>query len=790
MFGFLSRHQIDIMQALSGVCGVSAVMLFVTKALTVKRRRVLIFMQLTAMFLLIFDRLAYIYAGGRSHTAYVMVRLSNLLVFFLTSAVVFVFNQYIIDLLTDEGGLEEAPRRLVFVNIITCIGMFLAVINHFSGIYYYIDDMNMYHRAPGFLICYIIPVLGPLIQFSAILKYRDHFTRIIRISLYLFLIIPVLASILQIFAYGLSLTNMCIVLVSVCMYVFAYYDVNDKIEKEHLLETENLKQDRKNMQNMVRQLITAFAGALDERGAYSRGRSVRVADYAKRLAEEDGLSKKECEEIYCEALLHDIGKIGIPEEVLMHEDDPDEEELKILKRKPSIGSKILSSVTEYPGLDTGARCCYENYDGSGYPKGLKGDEIPRAGRIIAVAREYDNMTSRNSYRDPLPQQIVREEFVTGAGKKYDPKYAQSMLRMIDADGGYSMREEGTMKKEEATRELHCKEYRDNVTEGILIDTTITKITFKCKEEKENESDFASPALILFDSYDARVHNNSKAIGSYAYKEYGELWFDGHHISTIARNMKVTFNEEGGADIKSDLYEIESVRYHDHVRVKLTSRYGISEAIIALSNGVSWAYIGITGENCHIYDIETQKTQETIDDKEIERIADEVSYIDRIESDLPNIQINATRSASTVGIPVTDGRRISFHTMSLPMASLVWHCPYIVLFYSLDGQVNGPDYREYAMIKLNGEDNGSNEYVQNNFVMKKTGDFKGWDNWKERNKEGLEVDIDFVRRGSRLTLITSNQGIEIENTTTFAEAPEAVYVALTGDQVALTDIRVN
>jgi hypothetical protein len=450
----------------------------------------------------------------------------------------------------------------------------------------------------------------------------------------------------------------------------------------------------------------------------------------------------------------------------------------------------LSSVTEYPGLDTGAKYCYENYDGSGYPKGLKGDEIPRAARIIAVAREYDNMTSRTSYRDPLPQQIVREEFVTGAGKRFDPKYAQSMLRMIDADGGYAMREEGTMRSREANRELHCKVYRDNVSEGILIDTTITKITFKCKDEKENENDFSSPALILFDSYDARVHNNSKAIGAYAYKEYGELWFDGHHIATVARNMKVSFDEKEGRDTNDKTYEIESVRFHDHARVRLKSKYGTSEAVVALPNGVSWAYIGITGENCYIYDIETVKTEETIDEKDIERIADEVSYIDRIESDLPNIQINATRSASTVGIPVCDGRRVSFHSMSLPMASLVWHCPYIVLFYSQDGLIDGPGYKEYAMIKLNGEDNGSKDYVENNFVMKKTDDFKGWDEWKKRNKDGVEVDIDFVRRGSRVTLTTSNLGIEIENTTTFVEAPEAVYVAITGDQVALTDIRVN
>ena len=790
MVEFLSRHQTDIMQFFSGICGVSAALLFVTKALSKKRRNILILMELTAMFLLIFDRLAYVYAGDMSRTGYIMVRLSNFIVFFLTSEVVLAFNLYLIDLLTDEGELEEVPRRLVLVNILASLGMFLAVLNHFSGIYYIIDENNQYHRTPGFIICYILPVVGPLIQFTAVRKYRTRFTKIIRTSLYLFLILPITASLIQIFAYGLSLTNLTIVLVSVCMYVFAYHDVNDKIEKAHLSETAHLKRDTKALRHLFEETVTAFTSALDDRDAYSKGRSGRVASYAKRLAEEGGLSKKDCEDVYIKALVHDIGKIGIPEEVLVHEDDPNEEELKILKRKPLIGSKILSYISEYPGLDAGAKYCNERYDGSGYPQGLKGEDIPQAARIIAVAREYDNMTSRTSYRDPLPQQIVREQFVTGAGRSMDPVYAKIMMRMIDADGGYSMREEGTMKNEEATKELHCKVYREDVTEGILVDSTVTRISFKCEEEKENESDFSGPSIILFDSFDAHVHNNSKTIGAYAYKEYGELWFDGHHISTIARNMKVTMDEEAGRDHDKALYEIESVRFHDHLRVRLISHYGVSEAIVALSNEVSWAYIGITGENCHIYDITTVKTEETAGQEEIERIADEVSYIDRIESDLPNIQINATRAVTTAGISINDGRRIFFHTMSLPMANLVWHCPYIVIFYSDDGQVNGPGYKEYALVKLNGEDNGSNEYAQNSFVMKKKDEFKGWESWKDRNKEGLEVEIDFVRRGRRITFSTSNLGIEITNTTTVDDGPDTVYVAITGDQVALTDIRVN
>ena len=789
MFEFIQKHQLEMMQALSGICGVSTVLLLVTRALSVRRRVILILMQLTAMFLLVFDRFAYIYAGDLSRQGYIMVRLSNLIVFFLTPAVVLVFDLYLMDLLTDEGGLPEPPRRLKLVALISCLGMFLALINYFTGLYYIIDEQNRYHRSKGFLICYIIPILGPLIQFSVIVKHHERFSRIIRASLYIYLIAPVVASVIQIFAYGISLTNTVIVLVSVIMYVFAYFDINNAIEKAHKDETSHLRQDRRAIRHLYDQTVRAFMTALDDRDAYSKGRSVRVADYARMLAEESGLSKKESDEVYFEALVHDIGKIGISENVLIHEDEPDEEELKILRQKPEIGSRILSSITEFPGLDTGAKYCNERYDGSGYPGGLKGDDIPRNARIIAVADEYDRMTSRRSFRDPLPQPVVREELTMASGLTLDPVYTQIMLRKIDADGAYNMREEGTIQKKETTKELHCREYRDAITEGILIEDTVKKVTFKFREEKQKADDFADPSLIIFDSYDALVHNNDRTIGAYAYKEYAELWFDGHYISTLAENMKVTERGKAKGLDKSE-FRIEMGRYQDHLRLRLESRFGCVEAIIALTDRVSWAYVGITGENCHIYDIKTEKTSDTIGENDIERIADEKSYIDRFESDIPNIQVNGTRSVSTPGIPVKDGLKLMFHTMSLPVATLVWHCPYIVVFYSEDGLINGPGYTEYALIKLNGEDNGSKDYVTNSFTMKKTDDFRDWNTWKEKNRIGFEVEVDFARRGRKISLSTQNLGISIHNAMTILDDHDDIYVALTGDQVALTDIRVS
>ena len=115
---------------------------------------------------------------------------------------------------------------------------------------------------------------------------------------------------------------------------------------------------------------------------------------------------------------------------------------------------------------------------------------------------------------------------------------------------------------------------------------------------------------------------------------------------------------------------------------------------------------------------------------------------------------------------------------------------MVLYYSKDGPVFGSDYREYDLIKLDGEEDGDKEYVTNRFKMKRKEEFPGWNLWKEKNKAGLDYEVYVEKKGNRIKVKTSNLGIELENITTVLDDPEKVYVAITGDQVALTDIRVK
>ncbi|MCR5510416.1 MAG: hypothetical protein K6F54_05650 [Lachnospiraceae bacterium] len=127
---------------------------------------------------------------------------------------------------------------------------------------------------------------------------------------------------------------------------------------------------------------------------------------------------------------------------------------------------------------------------------------------------------------------------------------------------------------------------------------------------------------------------------------------------------------------------------------------------------------------------------------------------------------------------------------LPGAELVWRCPYIILFTSDDGTVGGEGYCEYNLIKMCGENNGSNEYSESRFTMKRTDRFRGWEEWRAANKAGLECDILTERKGNRIVLRTENSGVSMECVTTVNEVPDKTYLALTGDEVVLTDIRIN
>ncbi len=554
-----------------------------------------------------------------------------------------------------------------------------------------------------------------------------------------------------------------------------------------------LQEEKRSMKRLFDQTARAFVTAVEQRDPFSQGHSARMAAYARRIAAAAGKTEDECDAVYYSALLHDVGMIGIPDSLIDKSGSLTDEERQMLRKKPIYSSEILSSIREYPYLREDALHSHERYNGKGYPSGLKGEEIPETARIIAVADAYDTMISPQRFRAPLPYQYVREEFIKEAGVQFDPKFAAIMVRIIDED--HAEQEQEVIKQ--AEKELVCGTYRDTVSVGISITRDIKRIRFTATPQDVPEGGFSAPSIVLFDAIDRHVHADPESIEAYQYMEYGEVWFDGHFVSTAVRNIEASQMESMAAasdnvnrEGEVSVYDIKAMRYEDHIALKMIGPTHVTDMIIALPNKTKACYIGLTGENCHIKDISIQKTGERVKEGDIRKIASEINYLDRMESDLPNLQIDRPRSAYTDGTPLIDGLRIEFHTMSLPTANLVWHCPYVVLFTSDDGKVDGPNYHEYAEVRLNGEGSRSNEYAHNRFSMKKNENFPGWDEWKKWNRKGMECLVECFRKGDRVVVQSENLGIEVEQVLQLKDTAAEVRVALTGDQIVLTDIRIS
>ncbi len=204
-------------------------------------------------------------------------------------------------------------------------------------------------------------------------------------------------------------------------------------------KTKRLLKKQAETKKLVDEMTTVFARCIDMKDVYTNGHSMRVAKYTSMIAKRLGKSDKEVAHIYNIALLHDIGKIGIPDKILNKPGRLDEDEYKVMKQHSSIGRDILKDVRLAPELAVGAGYHHEKYDGTGYPNGLKGDEIPEVAQIISVADTFDAMFSTRPYRKKMKIEDVIKELKRVSGTQLNPKYVDTMLTLI---------EEGEIKEEE------------------------------------------------------------------------------------------------------------------------------------------------------------------------------------------------------------------------------------------------------------------------------------------------------------------------------------------------------
>ncbi len=216
--------------------------------------------------------------------------------------------------------------------------------------------------------------------------------------------------------------------------------LQNELAQEVEKKTQEVTAQHERLEKIFDQVVNALSGAIDAKDSYTNGHSSRVAEYAQKIAKRADCSAAIQKDIYIMGMLHDVGKIGIPDEIINKPGKLTDEEFQIIKSHPALGAKILENITEYPKLVMGARWHHERYDGKGYPDGVSGDDIPMEARIIAIADAYDAMSSKRSYRDVLPQEVVRGEIEKGKGTQFDPVYAELMLQIIDEDTEYTLKE--------------------------------------------------------------------------------------------------------------------------------------------------------------------------------------------------------------------------------------------------------------------------------------------------------------------------------------------------------------
>lgn len=214
------------------------------------------------------------------------------------------------------------------------------------------------------------------------------------------------------------------------MCIITAYAAYRMLNIRYLSEEQRLEEHKEQYLKMTNESLETVAATIDAKNLYLKGHSKRVAEYSREVAGRMGMSEDDCQAVYFAGLLHDIGKIGIPNSILDKQQKLTDEEYDVIKRHCSLGSEILKSMSAVPELAQVARWHHERYDGSGYPDGLKGEEIPIFARIISVCDAYDAMSSVRSYRKPLLREEIIGQLVKYRGIQFDPKVVDAMLSTL------------------------------------------------------------------------------------------------------------------------------------------------------------------------------------------------------------------------------------------------------------------------------------------------------------------------------------------------------------------------
>lgn len=327
--------------------------------------------------------------------------------------------------------------NIILDQIVAAAYTILLIFNFFTGI---IFDFNngTYNHGPLFYLNFFVPIFYLLHNIVVIIYKYKSFNKKQKILNYTIIFFPMIAVALQIIYPAYLLTFFSYTLFTLVI-LFAqetpdFIELNylrKNLEDEVKKQTDQLRKRERQIDLMSQEATQALASAIDEKDEYTNGHSARVSVYSMLLAQALDWDIDKVENIRIAALLHDVGKIGIPDSILKKPGKLSLEEYMEIQKHTVKGAKILHNLTTIPNAEAVAKYHHERFDGTGYPEKLAGTNIPEFARIVSIADSYDAMNSKRIYRNNLPSEEVLLRLKQGSGTQFDPELLEVFLKLID-----------------------------------------------------------------------------------------------------------------------------------------------------------------------------------------------------------------------------------------------------------------------------------------------------------------------------------------------------------------------
>lgn len=333
---------------------------------------------------------------------------------------------------------------LAFSRLVLTSFLILLALNIPTGLVFSIRD-GSYQTGDLHPLCVALPIFMLIACSGTFIMIKKRIQRHIWLVLLCLLVLSVAGPVTQFLFFPKILLTHFFSLFSLilCLFVLVspdyaeltkkraeLYELQQHLEEKAAVESDKIHKRSKQKEILFEQIIDALAQTIDAGDSKRNGHSENVAEMTRQIAYKMLLPKSEIQKIYYTAILHDIGVIGVPEEVITKIGKFTPEEYEQMKKHSEIGERILSRITEMPDIAKIVRSHHEHFDGSGYPDGLSGKNIPLGSRIIAVADAYDAMTHERSYKKIMTKAQAKEELKRCVGSQFDPYVIAAALEIL------------------------------------------------------------------------------------------------------------------------------------------------------------------------------------------------------------------------------------------------------------------------------------------------------------------------------------------------------------------------